>query len=96
MLNTICALLIQGRNLPSRLNSLTKNIDQTHNCFAIFYNFFLLTMNKSPSLIYLRKVCRKVSAIISHSYPIVGALANRTVILVRAETVITLHLAIVQ
>lgn len=33
--------------------------------------------------------------IISYSYPIV-ALANRTVIFIRAETVVTLHLAIVQ
>lgn len=32
----------------------------------------------------------------SYSYQIVGALANRTIILVRAETVVALHLAIIQ
>lgn len=34
--------------------------------------------------------------IISHSYQIIGALADWTVILVRSETVIAFHLAVVQ
>lgn len=69
-------------------------------CNAIFYNIFLLTLNKSSIAQFICKSVEKYPRLFHTksiiSYQIVGALANRAVILVRAETVVALHLAIVQ